>query len=229
MRYLVVEDHIPLAQAMIERIRVEGHVADHAESLRAARAYLENNDYEMVMLDIGLPDGDGLEFLQRMRRERNGPLATTPVIMLTARSTVSDRIGSLDSGADDYVVKPFDFDELMARCRAIVRRRAGQASPTLHFADITLHPQGAQLCSPSGDFTLRKRELRLMELFFTAPQRILSKEYLHQQLFGLDDDASDNAIEVYIGRLRKKLVGSRAAIDTVRGVGYRLVCCAATP
>lgn len=166
-----------------------------------------------------LPDGDGRDFLKRHRGKAN----RTPVIVLTARSEVSDRISLLDLGADDYIVKPFDFAELEARCRAVLRRLGGVANNAKEFADVVFDSSTGQLITAEQTQTLRNRELRLLEIFFTAPGQIFSKSHLMDRLFSFSEDVSENAIEVYIGRVRKKLDGSQARIETVRGVGYRMV------
>ena len=144
------------------------------------------------------------------------------VIVMTARSAVSDRVDALDTGADDYITKPFDFAELEARCRAVLRRRGGVAQATRAFADLVFDQMAATLAVAGDLRDLRTREMRLMELFIAAPGRILSKEHLVDRLFSFSEPVSDNAIEVYVGRLRKKMLGSRARIETVRGLGYRL-------
>jgi two-component system response regulator TctD len=165
-----------------------------------------------------LPDGDGRAFLRQHRASD----FDTPVIVLTARSQVSDRIGSLDLGADDYVTKPFDHAELEARCRAVLRRRAGNTTTAIEIGGIAFDPVAGNLVVQGQAVTLRNRELRLLELFLNAPGQIFSKNKLSDRLFSYDDDASENAIEVYIGRLRKHLQPSTLRITTLRGLGYRL-------
>jgi two-component system response regulator TctD len=175
--------------------------------------------YDLILLDIMLPDGDGRDFLARHRRAER----ETPVIVMTARSSVSDRVDALDTGADDYITKPFDFAELEARCRAVLRRRGGAAQTARQFADVSFDPLAATLVVQGEARDLRSREVRLMELLLGAQGRIMSKEHLVDRLFSFSEPVSDNAIEVYVGRLRKKLQGSRARIETVRGLGYRLI------
>ena len=217
MRILLIEDNQSLARAVLAQFGVEGHAVDHAASLAEAEDYLSAAEYDLILLDITLPDGDGRSFLDR--RNRPG----TPVIVMTARSEVSDRVGTLDLGADDYITKPFDFEELKARCRAVLRRQGRAPAPTVAFAGVTFNPLEA--CLTVGDETrsLRNRELRLLEVFLARPGQILSKDQLGDRLFSFDETVSDNAIEVYVARLRRKLDGSRARIETVRGLGYRLV------
>lgn len=219
MRFLLIEDNLELAKAISERLRLDGHAVDHAASLGAARDCLAVADYDLLLLDIMLPDGDGRDFLGQQRKAAQ----RTPVIVITARSAVSDRVGLLDLGADDYITKPFDFSELEARCRAVFRRRGGAADNRRSFAGTTLDSAAAELSFAQDVVALRNRELRLLEVFFTTPGQIFSKSYLVDRLFSLSDDVSENAIEVYVARLRKRLEGSSVQIETVRGIGYRLV------
>ncbi|MCF7701012.1 response regulator transcription factor [Loktanella sp. M215] len=218
MRFLLVEDTPDLGQAVLDRLTLDGHGVDWARTLGAARDHLAVSTYDLILLDIMLPDGDGRDFLAEHRRAR----ADTPVIVMTARAAVSDRVALLDTGADDYVTKPFDFAELEARVRAVLRRRGGAAQTLVTFADLTFDPLGAVVMVDGDARDLRNRELRLLEILIAAPERIFSKGHLHDRLLSASEAVSDNAIEVYVGRLRKKLAGSRARIETVRGVGYRL-------
>ncbi len=219
MRFLLIEDNVKLASAVVERLQLDGHVVDHAETLEMASACMSVADYDLILLDIMLPDGDGRVFLQAQRRAE----MRTPVIVLTARSAVSDRVGLLDLGADDYITKPFDFSELEARCRAVLRRQGGSAANQKRFQDVLLDSTSGELHVNGAPQTLRNRELRLLEVFFNAPGQVFSKTHLMDRLFSFSDEASENAIEVYVGRLRKRLAGSQARIETVRGLGYRMV------
>jgi len=218
MRFLLVEDNISLATAVLDRLRMDGHVVDHAANVAAAEDYSATTDYDLILLDIMLPDGDGRAFL-RSHRSR---LIETPVIVLTARSEVSDRVGMLDLGADDYITKPFDFSELEARCRAVLRRHGGDSSNQKRFGNLVFDPMAGTLSVAGKTITLRNKELRLLEIFLNAPDRIYSKPKLVDRLFSYDEDVSENAIEVYVGRLRKHLAGSGVEITTVRGMGYRM-------
>lgn len=219
MRFLLIEDNERLAGAVVERLRLDGHAVDHADTLDAAAACLDVADYDLILLDIMLPDGDGRDFLETQRRAKR----RTPVIVITARSAVSDRVGLLDSGADDYITKPFDFSELEARCRAVIRRQGGAAYNVKTYGSVTLDSAAGALKFGDETVQLRNRELRLLEVFFNAPGQVFSKSHLVDRLFSLADEASENAIEVYVGRLRKRLEGSDAKIETVRGLGYRMV------
>ncbi|UPH69813.1 response regulator transcription factor [Abyssibius alkaniclasticus] len=218
MRFLLVEDSATLAQSVAERLALDGHAIDIAASLADAEDCLAIAGYDLILLDIMLPDGDGRSFLARQR----AALRETPVIVMTARSSVSDRVHMLDIGADDYITKPFDFAELEARCRAVLRRRGGSASNIRSFADVEFDILAATLTVGGIPRELRNRELRLLEILISSPERVFSKSHLSDRLFSFTEDASENAIEVYVGRLRRKLEGSKVRIETLRGVGYRL-------
>ena len=218
MKFLLVEDNIELARAISSRLRLDGHVIDHAAKLEDASEFISTGEYDLILLDIMLPDGDGRMFLKQHRAND----LDTPVIILTARSQVSDRIGSLDLGADDYITKPFDHAELEARCRAVLRRKAGKARSIFEMGGIVFDPVAGYLVVQGEAVKLRNRELRLLELLVNAQGQIFSKQRLVDRLFSYDDDVSENAIEVYIGRLRKHLEGSNLKIKTLRGLGYRL-------
>ena len=218
MKFLLVEDNLDLANAIASRMRIDGHVIDHAEKLEDASAFVSTGEYDLILLDIMLPDGDGRTFLEKHRASD----LDTPVIVLTARSQVSDRIGSLDLGADDYVTKPFDHAELEARIRAVLRRRSGNVRTKIEIGGVVFDPVAGHLTVGGEAVTMRNRELRLLELFLNAPGQIFSKNKLSDRLFSYDEDVSENAIEVYIGRLRKHLSASKLRITTLRGLGYRL-------
>jgi two-component system response regulator TctD len=219
MRFLLVEDNMDLAGALCGRFALDGHVVDHAANLSDAELATRTVAYDMILLDIMLPDGDGREFLRR-HRAADSP---TPVIVLTARSEVSDRVGLLDLGADDYITKPFDFAELEARARAVLRRLGGASNNAREFAGLTFDSTTGVISAGGQSEQLRNREMRLLEVFFGAPGQIFSKSHLMDRLFSFSDDVSENAIEVYVGRLRRKLAPSDATIETVRGIGYRMV------
>ncbi|WP_425037870.1 response regulator transcription factor [Primorskyibacter sp. S187A] len=218
MKFLLIEDNVDLAAALCNRMRMDGHVVDHASTIEDGHAYLATTDYDLLLLDIMLPDGDGRDFLKSHRAAQN----QIPVIVLTARSEVSDRISLLDLGADDYLTKPFDHAELQARCRAVLRRRSGAAQTILQHGDVALDPLASRLTIGARDISLRNRELRLLELFMNAPGQVFSKGKLVDRLFSYDDDVTENAIEVYVARLRKHLEDSSLSITTLRGLGYRL-------
>ncbi len=218
MKFLLVEDNHELAHAISSRMQLDGHVIDHADKIQDAIAYSEVGEYDLILLDIMLPDGDGRSFLKHHRMGKKN----TPVIVLTARSQVSDRISMLDLGADDYVTKPFDHAELQARCRAVLRRKAGTAQTVMRLGDVIFDPVAGNIKLKEKTVNLRNRELRLFELLSNAPGQIFPKQKLVDRLFSYDEDVSENAIEVYIGRLRKHLENSSLKITTHRGIGYRL-------
>jgi len=220
MRFLLIEDNQTLANAVIERLSLDSHIVDHAANLMTAWDYTATAEYDLILLDIMLPDGDGRSFLEQHRLAK----LRTPVIVLTARSEVSDRVGILDLGADDYMVKPIDFSELEARCRAVLRRQTGAARNTISFGEIEFDSLAATLKVNGTEVKLRTKELRLFEVFINAPNQIFPKSQLLDRLFSYDVEASENAIEVYVGRLRKHLSGSNVSITTVRGLGYKLEC-----
>lgn len=214
----MIEDNEDLASATVDRLSLDGHVVDHAGTLEEAEDYKATTDYDLILLDIMLPDGDGRSFLNA-HRQANDPV---PVVVTTARSEVSDRVGILDLGADDYVTKPFDFSELEARCRAVLRRRGGTSRNMKMLGDIEFDSLAGTLTIGPKRQMLRNKELRLFEIFAGAPGQIFSKSKLLDRLFSYDEDVTENAIEVYVGRLRKHISGSRVEIKTVRGVGYSL-------
>lgn len=218
MKFLLVEDNEALANAVLSRLRLDGHVVDHAATIQEASAFSETGEYDLILLDIMLPDGDGRSFLADHRTAKRD----TPVIVLTARSQVSDRISLLDLGADDYITKPFDHAELEARCRAVLRRRTGSVQTITTLGDVAFDPVAGLLTVAGTPVKLRNKELRLLELFINAPGQIFSKQKLVDRLFSYDDDVSENAIEVYVGRLRKHLDPSALKITTSRGLGYSL-------
>ncbi|MFA8387854.1 MAG: response regulator transcription factor [Pelagibaca sp.] len=217
MRYLLVEDNQELAEAVVNRLALDGHAVDHAASLAEAEDCLAVAQYDLILLDVMLPDGDGRDFLARSRAHLE-----TPVIVLTARSQVSDRVGALDQGADDYITKPFDFSELEARCRAVLRRRGGEARNEIHLGAAVFDPLAGTLRFGSDTLDLRNREIRLLEVFARHRGQILSKGQLMDRLFSYDAEVTENAIEVYVGRLRRRIDGTGVRIETVRGLGYRM-------
>ncbi|MBT8153791.1 response regulator transcription factor [Epibacterium ulvae] len=218
MKFLLVEDNLDLANAVTSRMLMDGHVVDHAEKIEDAKLFSDTGEYDLILLDIMLPDGDGRSFLEHHRAKKRD----TPVIVLTARSQVSDRISLLDLGADDYMTKPFDHAELQARVRAVLRRNHGSSQPVISVGDVSFDPVAGQMRVKGTPVKLRNRELRLFELLINAPNQIFSKQKLCDRLFTFDEDVSENAIEVYIGRLRKHLEPSSVTITTHRGLGYKL-------
>lgn len=219
MRILLVEDTHDVGEAIARRFESVGHVVDWETDGQAASDILDFTDYDLVVLDVMLPGIDGFEILRRLRSARKA----VPVLVLTARSEVEDRVGALDLGADDYLVKPFDFRELEARARVLMRRRGGDATNLLHCGDITLDRNSRTVRVGKREVQLKRREMTLLEILATRPGKVFSKDELLDKLFGFDDEVNPNAIELYVGRLRRKLEGANAQIVTVRGLGYRLV------
>ena len=219
MRILLVEDTSDVGEAIVKRFETVGHTVDWETNGAAAAEILDYTGYDLLILDVMLPDLDGFEILKRLRAARK----TTPVLVLTARSEVEDRVGALDLGADDYLVKPFDFRELEARARVLMRRKDGEATNVLTCGDIVLDRAARSVRVGKREVQLKRREIALLEILASRPGRVFGKDELLDKLFGFEEAASPNAIELYIGRLRKKLEGARARIATVHGVGYQLV------
>ncbi|MFD0979104.1 response regulator [Tropicimonas aquimaris] len=220
MRVLLLEDAPDVAEAITERFRQRGDVVDHVVTLRSAYDFISVQDYDVAILDIGLPDGEGTEVLKSLRDKQ----VPTPVLMLTARTKVDDRVSALDSGADDYLVKPFDLRELEARVRALHRRGMGELTGVLEFENLTLDTAGGMARIGGAPVALTRREISLLEILMNNRGRVVPKEKIYDRMFAFGDEpASLNAVEIQIGRLRKKLDGSGTAIKTLRGLGYQLV------
>jgi two-component system, OmpR family, response regulator TctD len=216
MRILIVEDTEDLAEAIARRLRKLGYAVDTAADGIEADQLLRAESYNLVVLDLMLPGLDGKAVLSKLRQRR----ASTPVLVLTARSDVQEKVGVLDYGADDYLVKPFDFRELEARCRALLRRPQGMPSSTVTFGNLTFDGAARRVTVAGRPVELGTREFRLLELLLGNLDRVLSKDKLIDQLFGLDEAVAPNAVELYVSRLRRKLEGSAVRIRTLRGVGY---------
>jgi two-component system, OmpR family, response regulator TctD len=220
MRILLVEDTLDVGEAIVARFERIGHTVDWEKDGSVADEVLEVQAYDLLILDVNLPVLDGFTILKRLRQRKT----KTPVLVLTARSQVDDRVDALDLGADDYLVKPFDYRELEARARALLRRSAGESTNQLVCGQVTID-RGSRAVAINGiPIDLTRRELTLLEILAARPGRIFGKDELVDQLFGFDDEPSSNAVEQYVARLRKKLVGSGAEIRTLRGLGYQIVC-----
>jgi two-component system response regulator MprA len=222
MRLLVVDDDRGLRDVLRRALMLAGYEVLLTDSGSGALSEVAASVPDAVVLDIGLPDIDGLEVCRLLRREGN----RVPVLMLTARDAVSDRIDGLDAGADDYLVKPFDIDELKARLRALLRRAGGEADANgaLSFAELKLD-SGRHGVWISGSFAeLTRTEYQLLELFMMNPRRVLPHSLIYDRVWGYDFGPTSNALRVYIGYLRRKLedAGAKSVIHTVRGVGYSL-------
>jgi two-component system OmpR family response regulator len=218
MRLLLVEDDLTLGDAVREFLRSQGHVADWVTTVADARAAFEE-EFDAILLDWRLPDGSGVDWLRRLRA-KGGESGQTPVLMLTARDALSDRIEGLDAGADDYLVKPFQLMELAARIRAIARRASGHAGAILAHGRIALDPAACSVTIEGSSVDLTAREYALLEAFMRRPGRIVSRPMLEELLYGYETEVASNTVEVHIASLRRKL--GHDTIDTVRGMGYRL-------
>jgi two-component system response regulator TctD len=216
MRILIVEDTEDLAEAIARRLKKLGYAVDLAADGTDADAMLRTDTYHLIVLDLMLPGLDGKEVLRRLRQRR----ARTPVLVLTARTGIDDKVGVLDFGADDYLVKPFDFRELEARCRALLRRPQGMEASAVRFGDVLFDAAARSVSLAGQPVELGAREFRLLELLLANRGRVLSKDTLIDQLCGLDEAIAPNAIELYVSRLRRKLDGSAVRIRTLRGLGY---------
>ncbi|TXH71654.1 MAG: response regulator transcription factor [Thiothrix sp.] len=220
MRLLLVEDTTDLAEAIVERLTQDGHAVDWLTDGEQAVHVLSYQSYSLVILDLGLPKLDGMRVLQHLRTH-----AKTPVMILTARSGIDDRVQALDIGADDYLIKPVDLRELSARCRALLRRNHGEAASVGIYGKLQFDRSASRLVIDGEQIELPRRELSILDLLLTHQGRALSKSQLADQLCSFADEdelPSDNAIELYIARLRKKLTGSGVSIKTLRGIGYIL-------
>jgi two-component system response regulator QseB len=214
MRVLLVEDDRMIAQGLQTALRQDGYAVDWMADGRSAEAALRNARFDLVLLDLGLPERDGLSVLRDLRRRQDA----TPVIILTARDDTKDRIDGLDAGADDYIVKPFDLDEVAARMRSVLRRANGRADPTIRVGDISLNPATHAVERAGVAVQLSAHEYAVLEALLQRPGAILSRTQLEDRLYGWDAPVESNAVEVYIHSLRRKL-GSDS-IRTLRGVGY---------
>jgi len=216
MHVLLIEDDALVASGIQAGLTVYDFVVDHVATLAEARSAMEAVTSDVVILDRGLPDGDGLALLEAWRRAG----VDTPVLILTARDAVSDRIEGLHVGADDYLVKPFDLDELVARLQALLRRAAGRSQALIEHGPLSLDPVSREVSVAGRPVNLSRRELVLLEAFLQAPRSILSASQLKDSLYGLNEEVESNALNVHIHHLRRKL-GS-GVIETLRGLGYRL-------
>lgn len=221
MRVLLIEDDRDLAEILGIALTQRGLAIDVAPTIGDAEAYLASIDYAAILLDLGLPDGDGLALLDAIR----GRGDSRPVIVLTARGTVDARIRGLNAGADDYLVKPFDVDELHARLLAILRRQGGYLGRHLVCGRLQFAVETRVALVATRPLTLSVRETELLELLLRRAGHVVPKRIVEDHLFGLDGDLASNAVEVYVHRLRKKLEDgdSGARIETVRGIGYMIV------
>jgi two-component system response regulator QseB len=214
MRVLLVEDDWMIAEAVRTALDQEGHVTDWMPDGTAALSVLNHSRFDIVLLDLGLPHKDGLTVLRQLRERGNA----TPVIIITARDDVRSRVAGLDSGADDYLVKPFDLDELAARMRVALRRSAGRGDPLIEHRNLQMNPVTREVRKAGEPVTLSAKEFAVLEALLLRPGAVLSRAQLEDRLYGFGDAIDSNAVEVYVHALRRKL-GSEV-IRTQRGAGY---------
>jgi len=218
MRLLIVEDNEELAELLAKGLRTAGYEADVLSTVEDARAVLSTTFYAALILDLGLPDGDGLALLRELR-QRGNPV---PVLVLTARGGLHDRVQGLRSGADDYLVKPFALEELIARLEAQLRRPGQLLGNSLRIANLQFDTQNRQASIDDQPQVLSARETAVLELLMRSKGRVVSKKQVEDHIFGHSGEIASNAIEVYVHRLRKQLAdrGARVQVHTIRGVGY---------
>lgn len=219
MRLLLVEDHPPLAEAVCDALRHAGFAVDHASTAAQALELSDLAEHALILLDLGLPDGDGLRLLPLLRRG-----GRVPVIVLTARDQLADRLAGLDGGADDYIVKPVEMSELLARARAVLRRPGNRSGTMLRLGPLALDPAARSVTVDGTPLVLSRRELGVLEQLMRASGRVVSRQMLEEAVYALDDEVSPNALEAAISRLRRALeaAGCTVPIVNVRGVGWML-------
>ena len=216
MRILLVEDDPMIGESVVSGLAGEGHAVDWVRDGVAAETAIATTPYGLVLLDLGLPRRDGLEVLRGLRARK----LDLPVLVMTARDTVRDRVAGLDAGADDYLVKPFDLDELSARVRALTRRAAGRAEPLVECGPLVLNPATHAVHWHGAPVEVSGREFALLTALADRPGSVVSRAQLEEKLYGWNESIGSNAVEVHIHNLRRKL--GDEAIHTVRGLGYRL-------
>ena len=216
MRILLIEDDPGLGNAVRDQIAAEGHMPDLAPTLSYARDLLATMPYDLILLDLGLPDGRGIDFLKALRAKGS----VTPVMILTAHDRITERIEGLNAGADDYMIKPFDLAELSARIAAVARRYAGNPNPLITLGALKIDLAAHAIHGPKGQIDLSHREWIIFEALLQRPGQIVSKSQIEDQIYAFDSEVESNTIEVYVSRLRKKL--GKDVVQTLRGMGYRL-------
>lgn len=214
MRLLLVEDDEILGEGLVEGLKMEGYAVDWLTNGKLADEALKLNSYELIVLDLNLPDMEGLDILKALRARKD----ETPVMVLTAKDTVPDRVLGLDSGADDFVIKPFELDEVCARLRALARRNEGRSVPNIEYKGIVLDPASHQVTWNDEKVDLSQKEFEILSFLMSNIGRVISRARLEESLYSWDSDVESNTVEVHIHHLRKKLDSS--IIRTVRGVGY---------
>ncbi|AEA61918.1 Transcriptional regulatory protein QseB [Burkholderia gladioli] len=217
MRILLVEDDKMIAEGVRKALKADGFAVDWVQDGEAALTAIGGETYDLMLLDLGLPKRDGVDVLRTLRSRGHA----LPVLIITARDAVSDRVKGLDAGADDYLVKPFDLDELGARMRALIRRQSGRSESVIRHGALTLDPASHQVTLDGAAVALSAREFALLEALLARPGAVLSKSQLEEKMYGWGEEIGSNTVEVYIHALRKKL-GSDL-IRNVRGLGYMVV------
>lgn len=216
MHVLLIEDDPLVASGIVAGLRLLGLTVDHVGSAGAGQTALTTCHFDIVILDLGLPDEDGMALLKRLRNGGN----ELPILLLTARDAVEDRVAGLEAGADDYLLKPFDLSELVARLHALQRRTAGRSTNRVQHGRLCFDPASQTVTLDGSAVDLSRRELALLQTFLNSPRRVLSADQVKDSLYGLDDSVESNAVSVHVHHLRRKL--GAGIIETVRGVGYRL-------
>jgi len=214
MRLLLVEDDTMIGEAVLDLLRAEHYAVDWVRDGDMAATAALSETYDLILLDLGLPRRDGLDVLRELRALKN----RVPVLIATARDSVQQRVEGLDAGADDYILKPYDLDELLARIRALLRRAAGRAEPVYEHLGVSINTATREVTAQGEPVVLSAREWAVLEPLIARPGRVLSRAQLEEKLYGWKDDVSSNAVEVYIHGVRKKL--GAGLIQNVRGVGY---------
>ena len=217
MKLLLAEDDPMIGASMVRGLKLAGFAVDWVQDGRAARSALDSGDYGLLLLDLGLPLLDGVALLKELRRNNRD----IPVLVVTARDTVADRISGLNLGADDYLTKPFDLDELIARVHALQRRQLGRTQPEMRLGGLCVNPLSREATLDGQPLALSQREFSLLAALIEKPGAVLSREQLEDRLYGWDEEVASNAVEVHLHNLRRKL--GIAWIRNVRGVGYKLV------
>ena len=215
MRILLLEDNADLADAITSRLKSKDFVVDIASNIQAAESALAVGSFDLALFDLSLPDGNSLALLQKLRRQGK----TIPVIIITARDQISDRITGLEAGADDYLVKPFDLDEMIARIHTIMRRYEGNPNPVIKFGNIQIDQSDHRVFVSNVEVELTAKEWAVVQKLSSQPGHIFSKEQMEATLYNFDSEVGSNTLEVYVSRIRKKL--GKDHIETVRGLGYR--------
>lgn len=221
MRLLLIEDNARLGALIVDGLVHDGFVVDWRQTLEEGREGLELAAYDLILLDLGLPDGEGLDLVKQLRRNRDG----VPILILTARGGLGERIAGLDAGADDYLVKPFDIAELAARCRALLRRPGACLGVVLRAGNVALDTASRSLEVAGAPVPMPPRELALLEHLLRRAGQVVAKPLLEDQLYAMDAEVTPNALEVAVSRLRKRLVAAHAdlTLRTAHGVGYALM------